>query len=122
MTYQEFNSFCGSLSGASYVKQWGDSDVWKVGAKVFAIGGWQKNDQTAFTFKTSEVNYYFLQEKAGYRPAPYFANRGMKWIQMFDVAQVEEEELRYYISESYKIVRASLSKTKQKGLTFLDMS
>ena len=40
MTYDEFNAFCGALKAASYVMQWGGSHVWKVGGKVFAIGGW----------------------------------------------------------------------------------
>jgi len=39
MTYEEFNDFCGSLAATSYVVQWGGSHVWKVGGKVFAIGG-----------------------------------------------------------------------------------
>ena len=40
MNYEEFNHFCGSFAGTSHVVQWGNSDVWKVGGKVFAIGGW----------------------------------------------------------------------------------
>lgn len=37
MTYDEFDAYCGSLSGTSLVIQWGNSRVWKVGAKVFVI-------------------------------------------------------------------------------------
>src|SRR5690606_27443387 len=39
MTYPEFNDFCRSLPATTYVVQWGGSHVWKVGGKVFAIGG-----------------------------------------------------------------------------------
>ncbi len=39
MTYDEFNKYCAALKATTYVKQWGDSHVWKVGGKVFAIGG-----------------------------------------------------------------------------------
>ena len=81
MTYETFNDFCRSHPATSYVMQWGDSHVWKVGGKVFAIGGWEKVDKPAFTFKTSESDFYFLNDETGYRPAPYFASRGMKWIQ-----------------------------------------
>jgi len=52
MNYETFNKFCGSLVATSYVVQWGDSHVWKVGGKVFAIGGWEKTGKSAFTFKT----------------------------------------------------------------------
>ena len=40
MTYEEFNAFCGGLPATTYVVQWGGAHVWKVGGKVFAIGGW----------------------------------------------------------------------------------
>jgi len=80
MTYDEFNDFCGLLPATSKVIQWGGSDVWKVGGKVFAIGGWQKDDEPAFTFKTSELDFEILKDEPGFRPAPYMASRGMKCI------------------------------------------
>lgn len=116
MTYQEFNTFCKSLTATSYVMQWGNSHVWKVGGKVFAIGGWQNNDKAAFTFKTCELDFDFLKNTEGYRPAPYFANRGMKWIQQCDGTQNMDDDLKYYLSQSHKIVSLGLSKSKQKEL------
>ena len=58
--------------------QWGNSHVWKVGGKVFAIGGWEMIDEPAFTFKTSELNFNILQDEEGFRAAPYMASRSMK--------------------------------------------
>jgi len=116
MIYDEFNDFCGSLEATSYVMQWGNSHVWKVAGKVFAIGGWGRDDKAAITFKTSELNYHFLCEKTGYRPAPYFANRGMKWIQHYEISSLDDEEFIYYLTESYRIVSLGLSKKKQKEL------
>ena len=116
MTYQEFNNFCASLPATSHVIQWGNSHVWKVADKVFAIGGWEKNDKPAYTFKTSENNYHFLSDQAGYRPAPYFATRGMKWIQQYDAPSSEDDELIYYLKESHRIVSLGLTKMKQKEL------
>ena len=55
MTYEEFNAFCRSLHCTTYVVQWGGSHVWKVGGKVFAIGGWQ-DDEPSFTFKVGEIS------------------------------------------------------------------
>lgn len=115
MTYDEFNQFCQALPATTHVVQWGNSDVWKVGGKVFAIGGWG-DDKPAFTFKTSEQNFLFLQEKDGYRPAPYLASRGMKWIQQYDGDVSDDDELRYYLTESHRIVSLGLSKKKQKEL------
>lgn len=114
MTYEEFNQFCGELRVTTHVVQWGGAHVWKVGGKVFAIGGWTKGEKSACTFKTSELNFHFLKNHDGYRPAPYLASRGMKWIQQFDVDN--DEELKYYIKESYRIVSLGLTKKKQKEL------
>jgi len=116
MNYEEYNKFCGSLEATSHVVQWGGSHVWKVAGKVFAIGGWEKNKNPAFTFKTSESDFHFLSEEPGYRPAPYFANRGMKWIQLCDLTLTDEEKLKHFIKKSYRIVSLGLTKKKQKEL------
>jgi len=116
MTYEEFNNFCGALKATSHVVQWGNSHVWKVAGKVFAIGGWEKNDKSAFTFKTAESDFLFLSDEPGYRPAPYFASRGMKWIQLCDMALTDEEKLKHFLNKSYRIVSLGFSKKKQKEL------
>ncbi|NQZ21713.1 MAG: MmcQ/YjbR family DNA-binding protein [Colwellia sp.] len=116
MNYDQFNKFCGSLLATTYVVQWGNSHVWKVGGKVFAIGGWAENEQPAFVFKTSALNFGFLKESAGYKPAPYFANRGMKWIQQFHRVEDKDDDLIYYLTESHRLVSLGLTKKKQKEL------
>ncbi len=116
MTYDEFNQFCASFVATTHVVQWGNSDVWKVGHKVFAIGGWSNKSAPTFTFKVSDMNFDFLSHCEGYRPAPYFANRGMKWIQQIDSEGKRREELEYYLTQSYRIVAGSLSKKRQVEL------
>ncbi len=116
MNYEQFNKFCAGLPATTYVIQWGNSHVWKVGAKVFAIGGWGEDKQPAFVFKTSDLDFAFLTESEGYKPAPYFANRGMKWIQHFHSTQESDEDLLYYLTESHRIVSLGLTKIKQKEL------
>ena len=120
MTYDEFNKYCSSLPATSHVIQWGKAHVWKVGGKsggkVFAIGGWEKLDQPAFTFKASAHNFDILQEQPGFRPAPYMASRGMKWIQQYDAPAATDETLRYYLQESHRMVSLGLTKKLQKEL------
>lgn len=116
MTYDEYNEFCGSLPATSYVAQWGAAHVWKVGDKVFAIGGWEKSGSPAFSFKTSELNFEILKEEPGYRPAPYLASRGMKWIQKFEAVSGDSEEIKKHLESSYTMIALSLSKKKQKEL------
>ena len=116
MTYDEFNDFCRALPASTYVVQWRGSHVWKVGGKVFAIGGWHKSDNPAFTFKTSELNFEILSNEPGFRPAPYMASRGMKWIQQYDASLPKQEQLKYYLEESHRLVSLGLTKKKQKEL------
>ena len=116
MTYEQFNAFCASLPATSHVVQWGGSDVWKVGGKVFAIGGWDDGGEARFTFKVSELAYEILQEQPGLRPAPYLASRGMKWIQHYEQPGLDDDALREYLRASHHIVSLGLTKKKQKEL------
>ena len=117
MTYEEFNDFCGSLQATTHVIQWGGAHVWKVGGKVFAIGGWSDEDNNpAFTFKTSKSDFFLLDDQPGYRPAPYLASRGMSWIQLHNLSEANVDDLKYYLKESHRIVSLGLTKKKQKEL------
>ena len=116
MTYEEFNAYCQSLPATTYVVQWGGSHVWKVGGKVFAIGGWENGKYPGITFKVSEVAFELLQDQAGLRPAPYLASRGMKWIQNFAEPGLSDEDLKSYLAQSHHIVSLGLTKKKQKEL------
>jgi len=116
MTYEEFNSFCGSLPATSHVVQWGGSHVWKVGDKVFAIGGWTDDGQVGITFKVSDIAFEFLQDQPGLRPAPYLASRGMKWIQYFAAPGLSDAELKDYLETSHQIVSQGLTRKKRKEL------
>jgi predicted DNA-binding protein (MmcQ/YjbR family) len=112
MTYEEYNAFCRSLPATTYVVQWGGSHVWKVGGKVFAIGGWH-DDQPAITFKVSTIAYEILKEQPGLRPAPYLASRGLKWIQQYARPGLDDQGLRDYIRQSHLIVSQGLSKKRR---------
>ncbi|MAY03212.1 MAG: hypothetical protein CMQ38_09595 [Gammaproteobacteria bacterium] len=116
MTYDEYDAFCASLPVTTQVIQWGGAHVWKVGGKVFAIGGWSDDDKPAITFKVSPLSYDILSELPGLRPAPYLASRGMLWIQHYAEPGLSEEDLKDYIRESHRIVSLGLTKKLQKEL------
>ena len=115
MTKEEFNVFCQSLPHTTHVVQWGGADIWKIGGKVFAIGGWA-DEEPAFTFKTSDIAYEMLHEEPGLQPAPYLASRGMKWIQNYAEIGLSDADLKLYLKESYRIVSLGLTKKKQREL------
>jgi predicted DNA-binding protein (MmcQ/YjbR family) len=115
MTYDEYNKFCGSLTATNHVVMWGGAHVWKVGGKVFAIGGWE-SESPAFTFKVNPIAFEMLRDQRGLRPAPYLASRGMMWIQHYDKPGLSNRELKDYIGQSHRIVAAGLSRKKQREL------
>lgn len=114
-----FNRFCGGFAAAEHVVQWGNSDVWKAGGKLFAVCGWAEG-RDAFTFKAGDIGYEVLQQRPGVRPAPYLASRGMKWLQHYAEPGLTDEELRDCIRLSYALVTAGLSKRKRAELGIPD--
>ena len=116
MNYDDFNKFCASLKATSHVVQWGGSDVWKVGGKVFAIGGWADGEAPGYTFKVSKIAFEMLKEQPGLRGAPYLASRGMSWIQHYGEPGLSEADLKDYLRESHRIVSLGLTKKKQREL------
>jgi predicted DNA-binding protein (MmcQ/YjbR family) len=115
MTYDEFNAFCRSFPATTHVVQWGGSHVWKVGGKVFAIGGWQ-GDEPSFIFKVSEISYEMLKAQPGLRPAPYLASRGLKWIEHFAKPGLSDAELCDYLRQSHAMVSLGLTKKRRLEL------
>lgn len=113
MTLDDYNAFCMALPGTTHVVQWGESHVWKVGGKVFAIASrWHSGPDGPpyVTFKTSEMSFDLLKDQPGCRPAPYLASRGMKWIQRHGDESMDDAALRDYIRESHRLVVAGLTR------------
>lgn len=109
MTRAEFNAYCGSLRATTHVVQWGNADVWKVGGKVFAIGGWNDGND-AYTFKVGDIAWEVLRDAPGIRPAPYLASRGMKWVQVYAEPGLSDAELTDHLRASYDMIVAKLTK------------
>ena len=116
MTRKDYDAFCSRLPHATHVVQWGDASVWKIGGKVFAIGGWSEGPEFAVTFKCSEASFAILTELPGLRPAPYLASRGLSWVQRIDARSLSDSDLREYVRRSYAMVLAALPKKTQGAL------
>ncbi len=116
MTRAEFDAFCASLPHAAHVVQWGDASVWKVGGRVFAIGGWSDPDAFAVTFKCSEASFAMLKDLPGLRPAPYLASRGLSWVQRTDGRTLNDGALADYIGRSYALVSEGLPRKARREL------
>ena len=120
MTLDEYNEYCRSLPATTFVVQWGDANVWKVGGKVFALGRGEGDEPATITFKTTPADFRALSEMPGLRPAPYLASRGLSWIQHFEAPGLSDEELREQLEESHGLVVEGLTKKLQRALELLD--
>ena len=116
ISLEAYDEFCASLPATHKVVQWGGASVWKVGEKVFAVGGWSNADAFAVTFKCTPQSYEILKEQAGLRPAPYLASRGMKWIQIYTDETLKIEDLKLYLRQSHKMAAENLSKKRRREL------
>ncbi len=116
MNQEDFNTFCNTLWASTHVVQWRESHVWKVGTKVFAIGHWRNRKHPSITFKASEIAFEVLRNEPGLQPAPYFASRGLKWIQHYAEPGLSDESLKSYLSQSHHIVSSGLTNKIQKEL------
>ncbi|MFZ2103084.1 MAG: MmcQ/YjbR family DNA-binding protein [Oricola sp.] len=116
MDIDSYNAFCSGLRSTTHVVQWGGAHVWKIGGKVFAIGGWNAGEELFVTFKVSELAFDILREQPGLRPAPYLASRGMTWIQRTSAESMDDAALQDYLAESYRIVAAKLSRRLRREL------
>ena len=93
--------------------QWGGSHVWKVGGKVFCIGG-GTDEAPAYSFKASEIAFMVLPEQKGFRRrlsrlARAEMDRGAS-------GEVDSDELRDLIRASYCLVIGGLSRKKRRDL------
>lgn len=111
--------FCRSLPHSTHVVQWGGSDVWKIGGKVYVIAGCENSLLARASFKVSAMSYEIMKDQPGLIPAPYLASRGMSWIQRVSDETLSDDELRTYLEGSYRLVGSGLSKKKQKELGLL---
>ena len=120
MSPDKYNAYCASLPSSTHVIQWRGAHVWKIGNKVFAIGRWTGAKHSGITFKTDEITIEILKTEPGLRPAPYFASRGMKWIQQYSDAGLSDAILEGYLAQSYRMAFSNLTKSNQRELETLN--
>jgi predicted DNA-binding protein (MmcQ/YjbR family) len=122
MNLSAYNRFCKSLPHTAHVVQWGGAHVWKVGGargKVFAVCWADEKDELLITFKASEASYDMLKSAPGLRPAPYFASRGMKWLQWFNNKTLDDAALKDYLCEAHRLAALGLTKKLRQELGLL---
>ncbi|HEY8572939.1 MmcQ/YjbR family DNA-binding protein [Phenylobacterium sp.] len=91
-----------ALPAVTRVVQWGGSDVYKVGGKVFAICG-----DDGVSFKVSEIGFVVLTEDGPGHQAPYCAKG--QWVAV-GFADVATEDLQGWLATAHSLISAKLTK------------
>jgi predicted DNA-binding protein (MmcQ/YjbR family) len=109
MTREEVEVAAMALPAATKSVQWGGSDVYKVGGKVFAICGLEGG----LSFKVTEIGFMALTEGGPGRQAPYLAKG--QWV-IVDLDAAEGEEVREWFTTSHGLIAAKLTKKARAEL------
>jgi predicted DNA-binding protein (MmcQ/YjbR family) len=102
MTLAELEALALSLPATEKVVQWGGHDVYKVGGKVFAIGG-----EDNLSFKVTEIGFAGLTESGVGQQAPYLAKG--QWV-MVNLAEARREDVEGWLATSHQLIAAKLTK------------
>ena len=110
MTREEIEACAMALPAATKVIQWGGSDVYKVGGKVFAVCGFENG----LAFKVSEIGFVVLTEDGGPgRQAPYFAKG--HWV-VVDLDGADMEDAGGWLAAAHSLIAAKLTKAARAEL------
>ena len=108
------NAICATFPGAENSDPWGGGhDAWKVGGKMFACIG-AVNPGVSVKTESIEMAELLIETGVGAK-APYFHR---SWINL--PFETPEDELRHRLAESYRLVRAGLTKTARAALAPFD--
>ncbi|MFL5295678.1 MAG: MmcQ/YjbR family DNA-binding protein [Phenylobacterium sp.] len=101
MTRAELETFAFGLPAVTKVIQWGASDVYKVGGKVFAICG-----DDGVSFKVSEIGFVALTQGGPGRQAPYCAKG--HWV---NVPLTEPQaDIADWLTTAHRLIAAKLTR------------
>ncbi len=109
MTPEGFDAACRALTAVTSVRQWGDSEVYKVGGKVFACLG----PDGSCVFKATDVAYEVLLDSGRGTRAPYFAP---PWASLADIADIADDEMAGWLKTAHGLSAAKLTKKRRVEL------
>ncbi|MBR0901753.1 MmcQ/YjbR family DNA-binding protein [Bradyrhizobium liaoningense] len=114
MTPKSFEARCLRLPAVTKVVQWEGTSVFKVGGKMFALGGGFATRSGSYMFKVSNMAYAMLIEHGLARPAPYLARA--KWVQLVSNSAMSDAELTTYLVHAHALIAGKLPRKTRKEL------
>ena len=101
LTPEDVASAALALPAVTTVVQWGGSDVYKVGGKVFAVCGLPGG----LSFKVSPIGFVVLTEDGPGKQAPYFAKG--HWVNVA-LEGVEADDVVGWLATAHSLIAAKL--------------
>ncbi|HKB56282.1 MAG TPA: MmcQ/YjbR family DNA-binding protein [Lacunisphaera sp.] len=116
MRLDRLKTFALSLPHATFVKQWGENLVFKIGGKMFLIVSLDGETIEGCAFKCTAADYARLTgEVDGIIPARYNMFKS-QWVQLEDPDALAETQLKEHIRIAYDLVKVRLPKKAQAEL------
>ena len=112
MDIEQLRSYCLSLPAVTEDVKWGNDLCFSVGAKMFCVAALDAPFKCSF--KVRDEEFEELTAKDGFLSAPYMARA--KWVLVTNASRLSKEEWKYYIKQSYELVKAKLTKKLQQEL------
>ena len=98
-----------ALPAVTTVVQWGGSDVYKVGGKVFAMC----HPSGGLSFKVTPIGFVVLTEDGPGRQAPYCAKG--HWVNVA-LDAVSGEDIADWLTTAHSLIAAKLTRAAKRDL------
>jgi len=112
MDIESIRNICKKLPSVTEDIKWGNDLCFMIGGKMFCVA--PMDTPLKVSVKVTDEEFGELTNLPGIIPAPYVAR--YKWIFVEDVNVISEKKWEYYITQSYNLVKAKLSKKELEGL------
>lgn len=106
------HALCLSFKGVEEDIKWGADLCFTVAGKMFCVTS--IDPPHAVSFKVLPEEFDSLANSLQIIPAPYMARN--KWISVQQWDRLTDEEWKYYITQSYELIKYKLPKKTQKEI------
>ena len=113
MHIETLRKFCNNLPYVTEDIKWGNDLCFMIGGKMFCVTS--LDIPLKVSLKVTDEEFDELSSLGGIVPAPYVAR--YKWILVEKMNVFNKTQWEHYITQSYNLVKAKLSKKKLAQLT-----
>jgi predicted DNA-binding protein (MmcQ/YjbR family) len=106
MELEAIQQYCQQFKGVTEDIKWDVHLAFCVGGKIFLIADLE--EPFGYAFKTTPEDFEELTSRGGIIPAPHLARAS--WVKLTGRNALPRKELEQYISRSYTLISAKLTK------------